>query len=256
VSSGGADSDGGRWFGSGPGNLKEWRGETVNTKTLANLYSQLSAEERFRLVVAAYERGDEAERERLKNASKRITFSKTDYSAYIEALQDLATLVLLMLVEEATAFDDAFERWRDTDTAGIIAGMRKGILARTEKDDQIIMDRLFGDRLFFQWLAQGFDLRTLAAGWKLFCERLGISPFVLWRILPGFDRLQRALDTVEGTQDQPGPALTPKGMACWLNRIRPAGKPEVTEGEMMMMTEGYADAFGASFRERVEKCGG
>src|SRR5450755_401504 len=103
-----------------PRKPKERRGETVNTKTLANYYSQLSAEERFRLIVAAHGRGDEAERERLKNASKRITFSNVDYAPYGHALQELALLVLLTLVEEATTFDDAFECWRDADTTGLI----------------------------------------------------------------------------------------------------------------------------------------
>ena len=49
------------------------QGTSMNTKTLANHYSQLSAEERFRLIVAADDRGDEAEKDRLANASKRIT---------------------------------------------------------------------------------------------------------------------------------------------------------------------------------------
>ena len=51
----------------------------MNTKNLATRYSQLSVEERFRLIVAAWARGDDAERQRFKNASKHKPLSYKDY---------------------------------------------------------------------------------------------------------------------------------------------------------------------------------
>jgi hypothetical protein len=221
----------------------------VNTKTLANLYSQLSAEERFRLIVAAGDRGDDAEQKRLSNASKRISFSNVDYSPFAQALQELAILIYLELVEEAAMYRDAFEPWNDAERTGIIDG-KKGTQESAEKDDGTIKDRLFG-----LYLAQGYLLRSKAAGWKLFCDRMGISPFGLWQYLPGFERLQRNLQIVEGTPDRPGAAFTPTGMARWLNAVRPSGDPEVTEAKIVTAAR-FADGLDAAFRERVEWWGG
>jgi hypothetical protein len=76
----------------------------MNAKPLSNHYSQLTPEERFRLIVAAGDRDDEAELERPANASKRITFSNKDYSPFAHALHALAILILLELLEKATWF--------------------------------------------------------------------------------------------------------------------------------------------------------
>ena len=216
----------------------------MTAKTLASNYSQLTPEERFKLIVAAGDRGDEAEQKRLSNASKRITLSTVDYSPFADALQELAIVVFLDLVEEAAANRDAFHHWCDADMTDFIDG-KKRTPATPKKDAQTNKDQLFG--LF---LAQGFMLRTKAAGWKLFCDRLGISPFGLWQYLPGFERLQRELNIVEGTPDQSGAAYTPTGMARWLNTVRPSGDPVVTEANIMT-AERCADGLEAAFRERV-----
>jgi len=221
----------------------------VNMKPLTNHYSQLTAEERFRLIVAASDRGDEAERNRLSNASKRITFSNVDYAPFAQALQELAILVFLELLDEAAMYRDAFERWSDADTTGIIDG-KKRTQATVKADTRTHKDRAFG--LF---LAQGFMLRTKAAGWKLFCERMGISPFGLWQYLPGFERLQCELNIVEGTPDRPGAAYTPEGMVRWLNAVRPSEDPEVAEAKIVKAA-GFTDSLEATFRERVKWWGG
>jgi hypothetical protein len=107
------------------------------------------------------------------------------------------------------------------------------------------------DHLLSLYLFQGFMLRTQAAGWKLFCDRMGISPFGLWQYLPGFERLQCDLNMAEGTPDRPGAAYTPEGMVRWLNTIRPSEDPEVTEARIMKAA-GFADSLDATFRERVK----
>jgi hypothetical protein len=226
----------------------------VNTKTLANCYSQLSAEERFRLIMAAHERGDEAEAKRLKNASKRITFSTLDYAPYAQAFLELAHLILPALVNDATAFDNAFEQWRDADTSGLIDAIIKGTPLTAERT-RTIKDRVRDDHFFHLWLAHGFKLRTSAAGWKLFCDRLGISPFGLWHDMPGFEQLQRALKTAEGTPDVPGAAFSPKNMARWMDSIRPARDQEVTEDDLIS-AEWFANRFHATFRGSVRRYGG
>ena len=86
-------------------------------------------------------------------------------------------------------------------------------------------------------------MRTKADGWKLFCARLTVPPFLLWEGFPGFDRLQRALALTEKA------AFTPEKFLRWLNTVRPAGKPELTEAPLTV--EGVADANEKVFRQRT-----
>ena len=146
-------------------------------------------------------------------------------------------------------FRCAFERWSDAETTSIFDG-KKRAPAKVKKDTLTHKERTL--RL---WLAKGFILRTKTAGWKLFCDRMGASPFHLWKGLPGFDRLLRELDIVEGTPDRPSPAFTPTGMVRWLNTIRPPGKPPATEGDIMTAAR-CADSLDVAFREHVEWWGG
>jgi hypothetical protein len=87
-------------------------------------------------------------------------------------------------------------------------------------------------------------LRAKAEGWKLFCERLNIPPFLYWQDLPGFDRLQRALDLAKQL------AFTPEGILKWSNRIRPKGAPELTK--FPLNAEDIAAETEKAFRERAQ----
>jgi hypothetical protein len=51
-----------------------------------------------------------------------LTISNVDYSPFAQALQELAILVFLELVEEAAMYRAAFERWKwnDAEEMGII----------------------------------------------------------------------------------------------------------------------------------------
>jgi hypothetical protein len=88
-------------------------------------------------------------------------------------------------------------------------------------------------------------LRTKADGWKLFCERLNVPPFLVWECgaLPGYDRLRRALTLAEKA------AFTADGFLRWLNRTRPAGRPE--QAGVPLTVEGVADATERLFREHA-----
>ena len=97
-------------------------------------------------------------------------------------------------------------------------------------------------------LASGYVLRAKADGWKLFCEKLNILPFLYWENLPGFDRLQRAMALAEKA------AFVPEGFLKWLNRIRPRGKPKLTE--VPLTAEAVAKANEDIFRQRVQWWGG
>ena len=105
-------------------------------------------------------------------------------------------------------------------------------------------DRPLSERLWDLALAAGFMLRTKADGWKLFCKRLSVPPFLLWEGFPGLDRLQRFLALAEKA------AFVDEGFLRWWNRIRPAGEPAATS--VPLAVEEVADATERMFRERVE----
>jgi hypothetical protein len=210
----------------------------MNTNGVAKNYAQLTPEERFRLILAASGRGDDAERERLGRAGKRITLSMPDHSPHAHALKELALVFYIELLDEAHRFTVMFLTSHDE------PGGRKG-KKRARHNESDGADFI---------LAYGFLLRTKADGWKLFCERLNVPAFLLWRELPGFNWLQFTLALTEGSGSRPGPAFVAEGFLRWLNDNRPAGTPELTE--VPLSVEGIASETEALFRERVKWQGG
>lgn len=73
----------------------------MNVNALARNYGRLTAEERFRLILAAGGRGDEAERDRLAQAGGRLTLSVPDHAPYGHAFEELVLLTYIELLEEA-----------------------------------------------------------------------------------------------------------------------------------------------------------
>jgi hypothetical protein len=224
---------------------------------LAKNYKCLTPEERFRLILAASGRGDEAERDRLKNASGRITLSMQDHAPYAQAFDDLALLFFIDILEEAARYQECLEFADETrDSIGADETEEESDDAAEERDARADEGPAQEDaseepvcfRALDIALAAGYMLRTQANGWKLFCERLDIPAFLLWKELPGFDRLQRALALAEKA------AFVPEGFLLWLNRVRPKGEPELTA--VPLTVEGVADANAEAFRQRVQWLGG
>lgn len=104
------------------------------------------------------------------------------------------------------------------------------------------------DYSFFFALACGYMLKAKADGWKLFCERLHVPPFVLMDELPGFSRVRRAIKSADNA------AFTEEGFLRWLNRVRPEGDPELTE--VPISAEQMADAAEDAFRQQADRLGG
>jgi hypothetical protein len=230
----------------------------MNANAVARHYDRLEPEERFRLIVAAGARGDEAEAARLVNAAGTRMFCTADHAPFARAFDELATLVFIELLEEAARYHDALLH-ADEDHylfGGAQADEEEGDPAEVEPDaeaDAKSGEGDAGERPLWQRsldlaLAAGFVLRTKAEGWKLFCGQLGIPAFALWKLFPGFDRLQRTL-----AQAEKG-AFAPEGFLRWLNDRRPAGEPERTA--VPFTVEGMAAAAEALFRERVQWWGG
>ena len=191
---------------------------------LAKNYDCLTPEERFRLILAASGRGDEAEADRLANAGERRTLSMPDHSPYAHAFNELSLLTFIELLDDALFYqscwafrDDARDIFDDDENEGEDN-------AAEETHPQADEGLPGKDRTWFRtldvMLAAGYILRTKANGWKLFCERLNVPPFLCWGMLPGFERLQILLDAAEK-------AAFMQGFLKWHNRVRPKGEPEL-----------------------------
>jgi hypothetical protein len=236
----------------------------MNANAVFRHYGNLTPEERFRLILAAGARGDEAERERLVKAGRRITPSMQDHAPYAHAFDELAFLVFIELLEEAARYLEAFAHADDAlDILGDDEEEDEGEAEEGKEDDaeeesdakadaksveEARSERSVWQRFFDMALAAGFVLRTKTEGWKLFCERMTVPPFAVWESLPGFDRLRRALKLAERA------AFAPEGFLRWLNDIRPAGEAKRTE--VPLTVEGLATATEKLFQKRVEWWGG
>jgi hypothetical protein len=234
----------------------------MNANALAKNYGILTPEERFRLILAAAGRGDEAEQDRLANAGGRVTRIMQDHAPHAIAFNDLGLHTFIELLEEAARYREALVlaggpgggdgEDEDCGTAegeeGGGAEEGPGAKADAEPAEDDDGGRPAWVRALDLALAAGFVLRVKAEGWKLFCKRLNVPPFVLWECFPGFDRLQRSLALAEKA------AFVPEGFLRWLNRIRPAGEP--ARAEVPFTPRGIADATEEAFRDRVKWWGG
>lgn len=196
---------------------------------LSRDYNLLTPEERFRLVLAASGRGDEAERDRLVRAGGKLVLSFPDHAPFAQALLELSYLTFMELLDAAAFFTD--------------------VLARADGlDDESPTGEAARGRRLDLALAAGYVLNAKAAGWALFRERLGVPPMLLWEPLPGCGRLRRVLGLAEGV------AFTPEEMLAWLNRPRPEGAP--APERVALTPEAVADANEREFRERARWWGG
>ncbi|GEM_PF-3077072 len=214
----------------------------MNTHAIAKNYGCLTPEERFRLILAASGRGDEAERDRLANASLRVTLTVPDHLPCAQAFHELAWMFFIELVEDAARYFELFALPDDVEGATVKVKSKSKMGRKPAKHDAGKSPAW--QRSLDLALAVGFVLRTKAEGWMLFCERLNVPPLLLWEEFPGFDRFQRALALTEKA------AFAPEGMLGWLNRIRPTGKPEWTE--VPLTVAGVADATAEAFRRRAQ----
>ena len=79
----------------------------MKANAIARNYGCLTPEERFRLILAAGGRGDEAERERLMKAGGRITLVMSDHAPFAHAFAEIALLVFIELLDAASSYLEA-----------------------------------------------------------------------------------------------------------------------------------------------------
>ncbi len=120
----------------------------MNTESLARHYGKLKPRERFPLLVAAFERGDEAERERLLQTAPRVTFGLPDYWGIATAFDSLANFTFLTLLDLAGQYLRAFDR---------------AAYPRREGDE----DPLEG---WDEVLLVGYEFLAHLEGWRSFCR--------------------------------------------------------------------------------------
>jgi hypothetical protein len=239
----------------------------MNANALVKNYGRLAPEERFRLILVARGRGDEAESDRLANSGGRLTLSMYDHVPYVHAFDELAMLVFIELLEETGRYDDALDRADDEahesfgeddeedsneEEEGREAEEEPDARAHAELAEGCVGEPTLWQRTRDLALAAGFMVRAKTDGWKLFCERMNVPPFLLWERLPGFDRLQRALALAEEA------AFLPDGMLRWLNTIRCERTREVTEATVgnLLSAEKLADELEKMFRQCLDWWGG
>jgi hypothetical protein len=190
---------------------------------LAEEYGTLTAEPRFRLVEAAFGRGDDEERDRLISTGRRIFLSISDHAPMALAFNEIALTMFIEVSNVAAGYleklylawgadvaiadeDDAdedfeedaegpFDEGADAQGAGLIPEMR----ARERLLDCALLD--------------GFFLKLKVAAWQLFCSRIGVPWSATWQQLPGFRRVESALELAETI------AFSAEGVARFRRRL-------------------------------------
>jgi hypothetical protein len=237
----------------------------MNMNAVARNYASLTPDERFRLILAAGGRGDEAERDRLIRAGGRLTLSFPDHAPFAQAFNELSGLTYMELLDDAARYLECFDfadeaaeaesphDCLDDEDAGENDETAEQPEAEPAGDESEVLTD--SDRAWGLVMAAGFMLKTKVDGWKLFCGRLNVPPFLMWSVYPGFARLQRALDVVAGTDGFPGPAFVAEGMVRFFSRLRPPRETEAM-AERLISAEKVADELETAYRDRAKWWGG
>lgn len=126
---------------------------------LARRYSLLTGEERFRLAMAANDRADTDEAERLARSAALRTVTWPDHVPYAEAFFEVMLLTYLDLVVGLAEMDECM----------------------------LDLDRADEAR------ARAYLALETVGGWSKFCARLGVDPTSCWPHLAGVALVERGL---------------------------------------------------------------
>jgi hypothetical protein len=194
----------------------------MNTNGLARLYGKLAPRERLPLIVAAVDRGDDAEADRLSRSAPRRHFGLPDYHGLAEGVQLLVLFHLLHLQERASHY------WH--------------CLALLEQDAWLSRDGQKGrpveDRLKNVLRTWAYLFVVEADAWRQLAAELQIDQESLLRDAPSYDTLRQTEEAIRltafteqeateylrqrGDQEAPPPTVktTLAGMRAFLdNRV-------------------------------------
>jgi hypothetical protein len=171
----------------------------MTAATLSHGYDRLTRDERFRLLLAAWGRGDESEEGRLTRSAPTVPVRMMDFAPCMMAFKTLALVTYIELSDHAA---DCEAAW---------------LAAETDWDDEARSGR---------WAriakAHGYRLQTKWRAWVEFCGDWLAMPRLLWEHLPGLDRVERAVAAAEAD-----PYAEAEFMAT-VNAIRPGERPPIT----------------------------
>lgn len=207
----------------------------VDTSNLARHYDKLTPWERLPLIVAANQRDDGAEAERLARSAPRQTMSVSDYYGLGKGVEEA---VIWYLTEQLAA---AAELWRglflcDQEMA---EWERKARRRRGEEPPDLFAP---GVRL------AGYAIQVFAEGWRLFCADMTLDPAALLKPFGCASIIDRAERTARVFAFDAGQALAYARTAG--HGAGPAGAAPGERQEVRLVTP--ADV-AAALRELVAK---
>jgi len=142
-------------------------------------YAFLTPRERFRLILAAGSRGDEAEQQRLRQSGHRIELKVPDHAPHAQAFADVAQVVFLDLANDAAYYDEYLLR------ADAAYESCPALHPDEDETEELSPGAQLSERYLDMALSTGTIIRGKVGGWKLFCEKLSVPPFSLWEHNPG-----------------------------------------------------------------------
>jgi len=150
----------------------------MNANGLARHYDKLTPRERLPLIVAAIERGDDAEVDRLTRSAPRDGFRLPDYHGLAEGM------LLASLFHMVTQLDRIALYWQ-----------AEGIADRYWETATSKELRIRAERLSDLTCLVAYRIKVEAEAWNRFCAELQIDPEILLRDLPSYDTLKRGEET-------------------------------------------------------------
>jgi hypothetical protein len=150
----------------------------MTTDALAKLYDRLTPLERLPLIIAATDRGDAVEADRLARSAPRVHVNLPNYHSLGDALMHMAVSHMIAQVEPILGF------WL---AAGMVLKLEASNAGKKEKTKR--------DQFWQGLRMAAYRICVGADAWRRLCGELHIDPETLHRDLPGYQTMQRTEET-------------------------------------------------------------
>lgn len=172
----------------------------MNTNALAKLYDRLTPLERLPLIMAATNRGDTAEADRLVRSAPRIDVRMPDYFILGEGLLHLSHIHMIEHLDLVLKF------W-----------LGAYIVKTSDGPGADKKEKAEGDRFWSEVRMTAYRICVEADAWRRLCGELKIDPEALFRDLPGYEAMQATEEAARRS------AFTPEEAAAYLRQSRGEG---------------------------------
>ncbi len=187
----------------------------MNLNCLTRLYNRLTARERLPLLLAARERGDAAEAQRLVRSAPRRAFTVPDYHGLAEGVDQLAQMHALCLLERVACY------WRAS------GWLRRGHVERGADAEDGALSRRWSD-VARMW---AYLFTVEARAWEQLMVEMHLDSEARLRDLPGYETLRWAEKEIRLV------AFTEEQAAAYLRRRNPQARPPTVETTRVAMRE-------------------